>query len=54
MGRPPSIKGALDIDWKDNEERAELITRLGEKAVEMVEAYAPDSKRSAAASARSF
>lgn len=33
----PSIKGAFDIDWKDNEERAELITRLGEKAVEVVE-----------------
>lgn len=33
----PSIKGAFEIDWKDNDEREQLITQLGEKAVGIVE-----------------
>jgi hypothetical protein len=33
----PSIKGTFEIDWKQADQRSALITRLGEKAVEMVE-----------------
>jgi hypothetical protein len=33
----PSVKGAFDIDWSDADERAEVITQLGEKAVEIVD-----------------
>ena len=35
--KAPSIKGAFDIDWKDPDQRHEVLERLGTKAVEIVE-----------------
>jgi len=33
----PSVKGAFDIDWSDEDERADILTTLGEKTLEIVE-----------------
>ncbi len=33
----PSIKGSFDIDWKDKAARADVITELAHKAIEVVE-----------------